>query len=101
MQEGVEGGFTVPPEEIEFEIVAEIDALTVQIAAIGNIVRAHDADPRLSRRGAACVLHTFAVQAGARPDLVWAALTDPHKTGGSCPRRAGCLIPGHGCFLVS
>jgi hypothetical protein len=26
MQEGVEGGFTVPPEEIEFEIVAEIDA---------------------------------------------------------------------------
>jgi hypothetical protein len=26
MQEGIEGGFTGPPEEIEFEIVVEIDA---------------------------------------------------------------------------
>jgi hypothetical protein len=25
MQEGIEGGFTGPPEEIEFEIVVEID----------------------------------------------------------------------------
>jgi uncharacterized protein YndB with AHSA1/START domain len=44
-------------------------------------VRAREADPRLLRRGAACALHTFAVQTRARPELVWAALTDPDKTG--------------------
>jgi uncharacterized protein YndB with AHSA1/START domain len=39
-------------------------------------MRAHDADPRLSPRGTACVVHTFAVYLRAPPELVWTALTD-------------------------
>ena len=39
-------------------------------------MKAHDADPRLSPRGAACVVHTFAAQLRTSPEMVWAALTD-------------------------
>lgn len=42
---------------------------------------AHDAEPRRSPRGGACVAHTFAAYVCARPGLVWAALTDADKTG--------------------
>ena len=40
----------------------------------------HDAEPRRSPRGGACVAHTFAAYVRARPELVWTALTDADKT---------------------
>ena len=59
MQQGIEGGFTAPPEETGFEIVTEIDADRAE-AAIGDAVNAHDTEPRRVPRGGACVAHTFA-----------------------------------------
>ncbi len=43
-------------------------------------MNAHDAEPRRSPRGGACVAHTFAAHVRACPRLVWAALTDADKT---------------------
>ena len=43
-------------------------------------MNAHGAEPRRSSRGGACVAHTFAAHVRARPELVWAALTDADKT---------------------
>jgi hypothetical protein len=43
-------------------------------------VGAHDAEPRRSPRGGACVAHTFADHVRARPELGWTALTDADKT---------------------
>jgi len=40
----------------------------------------HDAEPRRSPRGGACVAHTFAAYVRARPELAWTALTDADQT---------------------
>jgi len=40
----------------------------------------HDAEPRRSPRGGACVAHTFAAHVRARPELAWSALPDADQT---------------------
>ena len=40
----------------------------------------HDAEPRRSPRGGACVAHTFAAYVRARRELAWTALTDADRT---------------------
>jgi len=40
----------------------------------------HDAEPRRSPRGGACIAHTFAAYVRARRELAWTALTDADQT---------------------
>src|ERR1700693_2333875 len=40
----------------------------------------HDAEPRRSPRGGACVARTFAAYVRAHPELAWTALTDADQT---------------------